>query len=237
MTTPCSFLSVTSTEPKCTPSRQGTPSLGWLGDPESCPTFSHPTQAPCVLGSELQGPSGEPGSACGVGEAPSDAGLYQTMQDISTCTDSAEVTVETQKLSSKRDSWKVWLGGHPVTALLPHCPDRELTACSGASPGVRTLPPLMRNNPFYEFTEPCVSLYSGSGLSWMESMPGYPGPFEKKLFPYCKKIKWHVIIVKNLKTFFKCRKGKRITIMQWPLLTLVFFLPSVLLCNRLEIIS
>lgn len=147
MTTPCTFLSVTSTEPKCTPSRQDTPSLGWLGDPESCPTFSHPTQAPCVLGSELQGPSGEPGSACGVGEAPSDAGLYQTMQDISTCTDSAEVTVETQKLSSKRDSWKVWLGGHPVTALLPHCPDRELTACSGASPGVRTLPPLMRNNP------------------------------------------------------------------------------------------
>lgn len=37
-------------------------------------------------------------------------------------------------------------------------PPRELTACSGASPGVRTLPPLMRNNPFYKFTEPCESV-------------------------------------------------------------------------------
>lgn len=37
------------------PSRQDTPSLGWLRCPESCPTISHPTQAPCALGCELKG--------------------------------------------------------------------------------------------------------------------------------------------------------------------------------------
>ena len=47
--------------------------------------------------------------------------FYHITPGISTCADSAEVTLETLKLSSNRDSWRDFPGGPVVKTLRFHC--------------------------------------------------------------------------------------------------------------------
>ena len=193
VTTPCSFLRVTSTEPKCTPPHARTPPpWGDSGTLNLARLSLSPPRPPVPWAMSSRGHRGS--LAVQVGWERLLVRVFKLRCRF--------LPDHTRHICMYRLSWSNcgnsktefkkrllgslvrWPPCHGLASPLP----RPRTHCVlWGQPCVRTLPPLVRSSPFCEFTESCVSLYSGSGLSWMESVPGYPGPFGKKLFPYGKK--------------------------------------------------